>query len=120
MFPKHSRLTKETIERHLIRARRLKTSRFLVLYTRIPQPKGTTQAAGPQVSFTVSKKVAKSAVLRNKLRRRGYAAAKAFIPRLSPAAAVLVSYTSPDTKVSIPELTAELEQALRTAGLFKD
>lgn len=113
MLPKHSRLTKETIERHLIRARRLKTSRFLVLYTRIPQAKV------PQVSFTVSKKVAKTAVLRNKLRRRGYTAVRVLIPRLSPDVAVLISYLSPDIKVSIAELTAELEKALLSAGLLK-
>ena len=120
MLPKHSRLTKETIERHLIRARRLKTSRFLVLYTRIPQPEASKAAPkGPQVSFTVSKKVAKTAVLRNKLRRRGYTAVRVLIPRLSPDVAVLISYLSPDIKVSIAELTAELEKALLSAGLLK-
>ncbi len=120
MLPKHSRLTKETIERHLIRARRLKTSRFLVLYTSIPQIPGSKSAVkGPQVSFTVSKKVAKTAVLRNKLRRRGYTAAIPLIPRLSPTAALLISYTSPDSKASIPELTAELEKALISTGLLK-
>jgi ribonuclease P protein component len=113
MLPKHSRLTKETIERHLIRARRLKTSRFLVLYTRIPQ------SPRPQISFTVSKKVAPKAVVRNKLRRRGYAAAKPLFPRISTDATVLISYTSPDTKVSITELTIEIEQALVSVGLIK-
>lgn len=103
MLPKHSRLTKETIERHLIRARRIKTSRFLVLYTSIP---GVTAT---QISFTVSKKVAPRAVLRNKLRRRGYSAARPLIPRLSPGVAMLVSYVSADTKVSIAELTQELQ-----------
>jgi ribonuclease P protein component len=113
MLPKLARLTKETIERHLIRARRLKTSRFLVLYTRIPQ------ATQPQVSFTVSKKVAPKAVLRNKLRRRGYTAVRPLIPRLSPDAAILVSYTRPETKASIAELSAELEKAFISAGLLQ-
>lgn len=113
MLPKHSRLTKETIERHLIRARRLKTSRFLVLYTGIPQ------ILGPQVSFTASKKVAASAVLRNKLRRRGYAAMKPLIPRLSPDSALLISYTTPDYKAPIAELTAELEKALTSIRFLK-
>lgn len=113
MLPKHSRLTKETIERHLIRARRLKTSRFLVLYTGIPQ------ILGPQVSFTASKKVAPSAVLRNKLRRRGYSAIGPLIHRISPTTALLISYISPDIKVSITDLRVELEKALLSIGFLK-
>lgn len=44
---------------------------------------------------------------------------KPLIHRVSPTAALLISYTSPDIKVSIAELTAELEKALRSTGFLK-
>ncbi len=113
MLPKRSRLSKQTIEKHLIRARRIKTSRFLVMYGLIPG------LSGPQVSFTASKKVAPKAVVRNKLRRRGYSAVKALIPRLSPTAAVLISYGSADVKVPISEITIEIQGAFQKAGILK-
>ena len=113
MLPKHSRLTKKAIEEHLIRARRLKTSGFLVLYTHIPLLKG------PQISVTVSKKVAKTAVLRNKLRRRAYTAIRPLIPQISPTAAALVSYTVADLKKPIQGITVELETAFKSCGFLK-
>ena len=75
--------------------------------------------SGPQVSFTASKKVAPKAVVRNKLRRRGYSAVKALIPRLSPTAAVLISYGSADVKVPISEITIEIQGAFQKAGILK-
>ncbi len=113
MLPKHSRLTKETIERYLIRARRIQTSRFLVMYAHAQGSKR------PQIGFTVSKKIAPKAVLRNRLRRRGYDAMRASIHMISPGAVVLVSYRSPVTDVPLAEITDELEQAFKQAGLFQ-
>ena len=112
MLPKHSRLTKQTIEKSLIRARRIKTPRFLVMYATIPG------AQAPQVSITVSKKVAPKAVLRNMLRRRGYAALMPLIPSLSPTVAVLISYTTPDRVIPIPTLTKEFEELFMKAGVY--
>ena len=113
MLKKHSRLTKETIEKHLLRGRRIKTSRFLVLYSVIPGNKL------PQVSVTVSKKTAKLAVTRNKLRRRGYAAAAPLLSGLSPASIILLSYLSPDIKTPLGELREELKQAFIQAKIYK-
>ena len=112
MLPKHSRLTKETIEKYLIKARRARTPRFLVMYAIVPLQKA------PQISFVASKKVAPRAVDRNKLRRRGYASAKPFVHRLSPGAAILVSYTTKDLKAPIKEMTEELEKVLLSARLL--
>lgn len=74
---------------------------------------------GPQVSLAASKKVAPKAVLRNRLRRRGYAAVRPLIPRISPESAILISYTKPDAKVSIPEMTAEIAGALEKTSCWK-
>jgi ribonuclease P protein component len=112
MLPKRSRLSKATIEKHLIRARRIKTARFLVLYTQIPGLKG------PQISVSASKKVAPTAVMRNKLRRRGYAALLPLIPTVSPTAAVLISYVVRDSTSPIPGITLEIKDILKKAGLL--
>ena len=112
MLPKHSRLTKETIETYLLKARRVTTSCFFVVYTQVPDAKT------PQISISCSKKVAPTAVLRNKLRRRGYAIVAPLIPLLSPTTAILISYSKPETKASIADLRIELTDCLKKARLI--
>ena len=102
MIPKHSRLTKQTIENYLLKARRVKTSCFFVAYNTIPGAKR------PQISVSCSKKVAPTAVLRNKLRRRAYSALSPIIPTLPSNFIALVSYNKADTDISINDLRAEL------------
>jgi len=114
MLPKRSRVTTQTIEKHLVRARRIKTSRFLVLYEIL------AGGARPQISVTVSKKVAPTAVLRNKLRRRGYAALAHLLPHLSKTAVVLVSYNTPDIKTTIAELREELKETFLKIKLYRE
>ena len=75
-------------------------------------------ANAPQVSFSVSKKVANTAVLRNRLRRRGYSAVEALIPDLSPSTLILVSYLTPDTQTPIKDLTLEIKGIFEKAGLL--
>lgn len=87
------------------------------MYTLIP--KGEKGVLQPQISVTASKKVAKTAVLRNKLRRRAYAALRPLIPQVSPGAAFLVSYLNANITVSIPELTEELREAFIKTGFYR-
>ena len=112
MLPKHSRLTKETIERHLLKARRIKTPLFVFAYTSI------SGASRAQISVSVSKKVVPKAVLRNKLRRRAYSALAPLLSALPKTTAALVSYTSKDTTITISQLTKEFEQVLKQAKLL--
>jgi ribonuclease P protein component len=112
MLPKSSRLTKLTIEKHLLKARRIKTPLFVFSYVSLL---GATRA---QISVSVSKKVAPKAVLRNKLRRRAYSALVPLMASLSKTTAGLVSYTSKDTKITIPLLTKEFEQAFKQAKIL--
>jgi ribonuclease P protein component len=114
MLPKISRVSKLTIEKHLLRGRRIKTSRFLVLYTEI-----STNTA-PQISFSASKKIAPKAVLRNKLRRRGYDAVRVLVPHLSPKAVILVSYGTADHTTPLPILREELKNAFLQAKIYKE
>ena len=112
MLPKHSRLTKRTIATYLIRAPRLRTDRFLVVWADIPELKR------PAVSVSVSKKVAPKASARNNLRRRGYVALRPLIGKIKQNKGILVSYTKMDSKVSIPTLSQELEEAFKKARLI--
>ena len=112
MLQKRSRLTKHDIEQ-LKHARRSKSVHFLAIY-------GYSSAPGAaKVAFSASKKVAKTAVLRNKLRRRGYSAVAPLLAQLPPKILVLISYSSPWTDSPITDITAELDQAFKTAGLYK-
>jgi ribonuclease P protein component len=113
MLPKHSRLTKQTIATYLIKARRVRTDRFIVAFTELPNVKN------PAISIVVSKKVAPKAVMRNHLRRRGYAAVAPLIVKLKQNIGILVSYTSKDAKTPIIELKNELDSAFSKAKLYK-
>ena len=84
MLQKRSRLTKHDIE-ELKHARRSKSAHFLVIYGF----SSTSQAA--KAAFSASKKVAKTAVLRNRLRRRGYAAIKPLLGTVSDKSLILIS-----------------------------
>ena len=101
------------IEEHIIKARRVKTPSFLVIYTAISSLKE------PHVSVTAAKKVAPRAVVRNKLRRRGYAATGPLLAGLSPTSAILISCLNKDTKTKISEMTEELRGAFQKTGLYK-
>jgi ribonuclease P protein component len=112
MLPKHSRLTKQSIQAYFGKAKRARTARFLVLYTPLPESKG------PQLSVTVSKKTAPKAVLRNKLRRRTYSAAAPLMKLLPKKAGILVSCLLPDVKTPKEAITAELDGIFKKAGLY--
>ena len=112
MLPKRQRLTKQMIELLWKSARRVKTSRFLVSYAKIEKLKN------PCISMVVSKKVAKTAVLRNKLRRKGYASVAPLVPKIQPNIGILVTFL--DGKADFPNLEAtnELDSAFKKAGLY--
>ena len=112
MLQKRSRLTKHDIEA-LKHARRLKSAHFLVIYGFSGDP------SGPKVSFSASKKIGKTAVARNQLRRRGYSAVAPLLPRLSLTTRILVVYSVAWIESSVAEITAELDQAFQKAGLYR-
>ncbi len=112
MLPKRSRLTKQNIE-SLKHARRSKSAHFLVIYG------PSAENEGLKVAFSASKKVAKGAVVRNTLRRRGYAAIEPLLPRLSPKTLILIVYSTPLLESPLDEMTAELDSVFAKAGLYR-
>ena len=69
MLPKNSRIARKDYPSILIKGRRFNSP---ILTLNMAKIEGFSEATPSKVSFSVSKKVARKAVLRNKLRRRGY------------------------------------------------
>lgn len=73
-----------------------------------------------QIAFVVSKKIAKTAVLRNKLRRRGYNATRKITSRLKDGKAFIFYIQQGCTNLSTNDLSKEIEKALGQKGFLKN
>ncbi len=75
---------------------------------------------GARFGVVVSKKVSKSAVVRNRIRRRVYEWIRLNIDRIDAQSLVLVfPYTDSIAKIKHPELNLQLEQLFMKSGLIK-
>ncbi len=111
MLPKTQRLTKRLIEEQMKHARRIQTAHFLVIYSPIEGQIPT------KISLVVSKKVAKLAVVRNRLRRRGYSSIVPFLQKIQPGFLVLVQYKQLWMPENISDITEELSEAFKKATI---
>jgi ribonuclease P protein component len=74
----------------------------------------------PRFAVVVSKKVHKSAVGRNRIRRRLYEIIRHQLPRLHPDRDIVVIVVSGDTlAMGFSEMTQTIEQLFSEAGLYK-
>lgn len=64
------------------------------------------------------KKQAKTAVVRNTLRRKGYAAAAPLMGYIKPGMGILVTFSTGNTDFTPLEMSAELNDAFKKAGLY--
>jgi len=71
---------------------------------------------GPRVAFVVSKKVAKTAVERNKIRRRCYASVFPFLSRVKSSFLLVFSVKNVLVTADRQKLTQEIERLLKKAG----
>ena len=79
-----------------------------------------THRSKPRISVVVSKKVIKSAVGRNRIRRRIYEYMRTHLDKLNDVYDIVVITTSPDLKdMSHDELTAQIDSLLEKAGVYK-
>jgi len=69
--------------------------------------------------MVVSKKHAKSAVLRNRLRRKGYAAVAPLVPKIKPHMGILVNFNDGNPDFANADMTADLDNAFKKAGLYQ-
>jgi ribonuclease P protein component len=76
--------------------------------------------AQPRVAVVISKKIIKSAVKRNRVRRRLYEAVRGELPRLEPKSDIVLIVTSPETLTATPtEISAAITSVFTQAGLYK-
>jgi ribonuclease P protein component len=75
----------------------------------------------PRIAVVVSKKVIKSAVKRNRIRRRLYEAIRLELPRLSPQSDIVLIVTSVEVLVSPSNhITDSVGGVLERASLYKE
>lgn len=79
-----------------------------------------TRRTKSRVSVVVSKKVLKSAIGRNRIRRRLYEYMRLNLDRLNDTYDIVLITTSPELRLMpAPELQTLLEQLIERAGLYK-
>ena len=89
---------------------------FSPLFSGVVHPQ---KGGGVRVSVVVSKKTAKTAVVRNSLRRRFYAAMSPYLASFSQGALIVLYPKIEAKKASYSILKTEVETALRHAKLLK-
>lgn len=113
MTPKKNRLTKKAIKQTLKLPYRASSDFFNILY------KCDAESKLPRISITVSKKVAKTAVLRNRLRRIGYSALKPLILKVLPGFVALIQYKNGVNSPKTEDIKIDIENLLKKAKAFK-
>lgn len=74
----------------------------------------------PRISVVVSKKVLKSAIGRNRIRRRLYEYVRVNLPHLNDVYDIVIIATSPDLRtMEYSDLKAQLDQLFTKAELYK-
>ena len=79
-----------------------------------------THRTKPRISVVVSKKVIKSAIGRNRIRRRIYEYIRTHLDQFNDVYDIVVITTSPELKdIPYTELSAQLDTLLHKAGVYK-
>ncbi len=110
-LPRKRRLKKEFIEKVLKRGRVITGRNISLKYFYIP---GQASAFG----FVISSKVAKSAVVRNKLKRRGRAIVSKFIPFVREGNLAFVFFHEGSMKLKFKDLENEMAGLFKRAGIL--
>lgn len=104
MLPRNKRVSRKLFE-SAYRASRTFSSPFFVLKTK--------EAPASKFAFSVSAKICPKAVNRNKLRRRGYAAARNLLPQIKKPAVFLFIAKKGVEKLNFQKLQEEIKRSLR-------
>lgn len=104
MLSKKNRISRKGFPTPSLRGFRLYSPLFsIVVYT---------TGTNPRVAIVVSKKIAKIAVQRNKIRRRMYDALQPYLSRLAAPVTIVVYPTQISTKASFGEIQQEVNKTL--------
>lgn len=111
MLPKNNRVTRGEFEEVLEKGAVLHSPLFLFRFLK-------KESGSPKIAFVVSKKVASGATERNKMRRRGYSAARkmreesAFLPFTG-----VFFFKKGSVKAGFREMTEEVSGLLKKGGM---
>jgi ribonuclease P protein component len=85
-----------------------------------PQPNGCESLASTQIGISISTKVSKRAVIRNRIKRQITAALYKLLPKLSPGwrLVLIVKPTTAESECVSQQFLQELEQLLAKAEVF--
>lgn len=114
MLPSTHRLTTSLFRDVFSTGRLIHSGFFMIKARKSAEMKGVTS----RFAVSVSKKVAKTAVLRNRIRRRGYAALATLPPFTLPIYAVCVAKSNA-VDASVEELSADLHSVFVKIGCLE-
>lgn len=112
MFKKNKRLKKESIIKILRQGRNCRGRNVSLKYI-------TDSGQHSFFAFIVSTKVAKSAVSRNKLKRRGRAIISKLLPRVQEGCLALIFFEKGSPGIKFSELEMEIIKLLQKARFLK-
>lgn len=111
MLPKNRRIKRKEFK-EILKGFRYNFPHFLVYVSKIDGKKSTI------FSFSVSKKVANKAILRNKMRRQGYAVISSLLKEIKPGFMCFFSYKKGKYPILYSELEKEITKILENVKLI--
>lgn len=108
MLPKQQRIQRKDFSLLFEKGKSFRNSLFLLRFLE--------SKSKPQFGFSVSKKVAKRAVDRNKMRRLGYNLLKSYLPKIKKSALVSLSFLKKTDNER--EINKEMASILKKAQLI--
>ncbi len=112
MLPKHRRIPRELLVNALSQGKRYNSSNLLLYVLE-------NSAGLSRFSFSVSKKVCKNAVDRNKFRRRGYSVVGKYLKKVKPGFLCIFSFKKGSGKIRFEQMEKEITDLLHSAGVLE-
>jgi ribonuclease P protein component len=121
MFPKNRRIPRKMFPLLQNGAKTFKNKLFLLRFVSIkkesPPASGARALRAGRFCFSISKKVSKKAVIRNKLRRAGYRTLKEHLFKIKPE--ILAIFSFKEVAKNNKEIEKNLESILKESNLIK-
>lgn len=114
MLPKNRRIARKDFTYILANGRKFNSPILLLNIAKIAK-----DSENSRFSFSVSKKVSKSAVVRNKLRRRGYSSIEKNIDKIKPAHFLFFNYKKGAEKLKYQEIEKEVVSLLEKSFMLE-
>jgi len=113
MLPKNRRIPRKMFPLLQNGAKTFKNKLFLLRFVAKSEPKNKES----RFCFSVSKKISKKAVIRNKLRRAGYGLLKEHLLKIKPE--ILAFFSFKEVPKNNEEIVKNLESILKESSLIK-